>query len=74
MKRSLLHLLSLTLPACALFHRVPRPAHAPPEEAALFTFPVDLPAEGRMKIPATVAVATQLAMDDLALSSGRRNS
>lgn len=64
MKHGLLLLLGLALPACSLFHRYPRPVHAPPEEAARFQFPLDLPAEGRMQIPATVAVAVQLAMDD----------
>ena len=64
MKRSLLILLGLGLPACALLSRPYRPVHAPPEEAARFTFPLDLPAEGRMKIPANIAVATQIAMDD----------
>lgn len=57
-------LLALTLPGCALFARPVRPARASPEEAARFQFPVDLPAEGRLRTSATVAVATQLAMDD----------
>lgn len=63
-KQGLLLLLALSLPSCVLFHRPVRPVYAPPEEAARFKFPLDLPAEGRMLIPATVAVATQLAMDD----------
>ncbi|RYZ16697.1 MAG: hypothetical protein EOO70_03845 [Myxococcaceae bacterium] len=63
-KQALVLLLALTLPACALFRWPVRPIYAPPEEAARFKFPLDLPAEGRMLTPATVAVATQLAMDD----------
>lgn len=64
LKTALLLLLALTLPACALFRGPVRPVFAPPEEAARFKFPLDLPAEGRMLTPATVVVATQLAMDD----------
>ncbi|WP_375755577.1 hypothetical protein [Corallococcus exercitus] len=63
-KRGLAALLALPLCACALFTRPVRPPHAPPEEAARFQFPLDLPAEGRMRTPALVAAATQLAMDD----------
>jgi hypothetical protein len=62
--RGLVMLLALPLSGCVLFARPIRPPHAPPEESARFQFPLDLPAEGRMQTPATVAVATQLAMDD----------
>ncbi|RYZ36825.1 MAG: hypothetical protein EOO71_30360 [Myxococcaceae bacterium] len=63
-KQGVLLLLALSLPACSFFRRPVRPVFALPEEAARFKFPLDLPAEGRMLTPATVAVATQLAMDD----------
>jgi hypothetical protein len=63
-KHGLVALLALPLAGCVLFARPIRPPRAPPEEAARFQFPLDLPAEGRMQTPATVAVATQLAMDD----------
>ncbi len=55
----------LLLPACALFHRPPRPAHAPPEEAARFEFPATgIPEEGLHAIPGDMVRAIQLAMED----------
>ncbi|SDD43477.1 hypothetical protein SAMN04488504_101872 [Myxococcus virescens] len=41
-----------------------KPERAPADEAARFTFPIDLPADGRMRIPADLAAAISLAMDD----------
>ena len=52
------------LPTCALFQRPPRPAHASPEEAAQFTFPVDVPEERRQVLKGDVVRAVQLAMED----------
>ncbi|RKH39070.1 hypothetical protein [Corallococcus sicarius] len=63
MKSGLLLPLCLLLPACALFHRAPRPVHAPPEEAARVQFPLDLPADAQT-LPAGVVTAMQLALDD----------
>jgi len=62
--RCLLLILFVALPACELFQRTVRPTRAPPEEAARFVFPLELPAEGRMRVPGTVAAAIGLAMDD----------
>ncbi|MFP2961611.1 hypothetical protein ACLEPN_28345 [Myxococcus sp. 1LA] len=60
-----LPLLFLALPACALFQRPPRPVHAPPEEAARFTFPATgIPEAGLRSIPGDMARAIQLAMED----------
>lgn len=64
MSRRLLLCLCLTRPACGLFHRPLKPERAPEEEAARFTFPIDLPADGRTRIPADLAAAITLAMDD----------
>lgn len=63
MKRTLL-LSFLLLPGCALLQWYRRPVHASPEEAAQVQFPLELPAESRMKIPGVMATAIQLAMDD----------
>ncbi|AKQ66511.1 hypothetical protein A176_003423 [Myxococcus hansupus] len=63
MKRVLLPLLCI-LPACALFQKPPRPAHAPPEEAATVTIPLAFPTEGRHIIDGTILRAIQLAMED----------
>ncbi|NMO22706.1 hypothetical protein HG543_48800 [Pyxidicoccus fallax] len=55
----------LLLPACALFHRPPRPVHAPPEEAARFSFPeTGIPEEGLRAVPGAMVRAIQLAMED----------
>jgi hypothetical protein len=66
MKRPLLLLLMTCawLPACALFQRPPRPAHAPPEEAANFVWPVAIPEEGHQFLTGPMVVAIQLAMED----------
>lgn len=61
-----LPLLLMFAPGCALwpFPWHQRPAHAPPEEAEKVRFPIDLPKETRTTVPAAVATAMQLAMDD----------
>ncbi|WP_044891082.1 hypothetical protein [Myxococcus hansupus] len=64
MPRPLLLCLCIALPACGLLRRPMMPERAPPEDAARFTFPIDLPAEGRTRIPADIAAAISLAMDD----------
>lgn len=64
MKHKLLLPLCILLPACSLLQWYRRPEHAPPEEAARFQFPLELPAQSRMKIPGVTATAIQLAMDD----------
>ena len=64
MKRLLLLLLCAWLPACALFQRPPRPVHAPPQEAASFTWPKVLPPEGHQFLSGTTLAAVQLAMED----------
>lgn len=62
MKDTLLLLGGVILSACATPHR-PIP-FVPAKEAAWFKFPSDLPAEGQVKIPATLAGAIQLVVDD----------
>jgi hypothetical protein len=57
-------LLCLLLPGCALFRAAPRPVHAPPEEAAKVSFPLDLPKEGLQELSGTTAAAIALAMED----------
>jgi hypothetical protein len=66
MKRSLpwLLLLCAGLPACVLFQRPPRPAHASPQEAASFAWPTMLPTEGRQVLSGPMLAAIQLAMED----------
>ena len=54
--------LCLILPGCALFH--PRPAHAPPEEAAQYRFPVAFPTQERQSVSGVAAAAITLAMED----------
>jgi hypothetical protein len=48
--------------ACAPSHWLP--LHTPPQQAAWFKFPHELPAEGLTPIPGAMATAIQLAMDD----------
>ena len=57
-------LLCLALPACGLLQHPVRPTRAPPEEAARFVFPLEIPADGRMRIPGSLAAAVGMAMDD----------
>jgi len=64
MKPKLLLPVCFLLSACSLLQWYRRPEHAPPEEAARFQFPLELPAESRLKIPGVTATAIQLAMDD----------
>jgi len=63
MKRALLLLFCLVLPACVAMHR-PAVAYVPPEEAAWFKLPYELPEEGKETLPGAMAAAIQLAMDD----------
>jgi hypothetical protein len=55
-------ILSNVLAACA--HTHPLAAHVPPEEAAWFKFPYELPEAGKKTVSGTMATAIQLAMDD----------
>jgi hypothetical protein len=65
MKRPLLLVLFALLPACALFHRPPRPSHASPQEAAGVTFPREpYDVEGNVEVSGTLFVAMQVAMED----------
>jgi hypothetical protein len=65
MKRPLLLLMLCTwLPACAFFQRPPRPAHAPPQEAASFVWPAAFPEKDHQFISGTMVAAIQLAMED----------
>ena len=63
--------LVVALSGCALFQRYPRPPRAPPEEAARFQFPMELPAEGRQMLSGVMAKAIQLAADDFGEESLR---
>jgi hypothetical protein len=61
--------LSLVAPAfLALFAACAVPdqnlLHTPPEQAAWFKFPYELPQEGLTPVPGVMATALQLAMDD----------
>jgi len=62
MKRALL-LLCLVLPACIMMRR-PTTTYVPPEEAAWFKLPYELPKEGQETLPGSLTTAIQLAMDD----------
>ncbi len=62
MNPKLLAMLCLGLSACAGARR-PIP-YVPPEEAAWFKFPEELPDEGRTSVSGPLAAAIQLAMDD----------
>jgi hypothetical protein len=65
MKLRLLLVLCALLPACALFHRPPRPIYAPPQEATELKFPVELLAsKGNVSLNGTLLAAIQLAMED----------
>jgi hypothetical protein len=50
------------LTACS--HVSVPPSHVPPEEAAWFKFPYELPEAGKKTVPGAMATAIQLAMDD----------
>lgn len=65
MKCPLLLVLCALLPACALFHRPPRPSRASPQEAAGVTFPMEpLDLEGAVTVTGPLFVAMQIAMED----------
>lgn len=65
MRRPLLLVLCALFPACALFHRPPRPSRASPQEAAGVTFPVEpLGLKGSVTVTGPLFVAMQLAMED----------
>lgn len=65
MRLSALLLATLLCSGCALFRRPFRPEHAPKEEAAKLPYPLWLPDAGRTQVPATVAAAISLALDDM---------
>jgi hypothetical protein len=62
MKHAPLWVFCLTLSACSTAHRPV--VHVPPEEAAWFKLPYELPKEGQQTLSGTMATAIQLAMDD----------
>jgi hypothetical protein len=62
MKRTSL-LLCLALPACGMI-RHPLVTYVPPEEAAWFKLPHELPEEGRETLPGNMAAAIQPTMED----------
>ncbi len=65
MKRPLLLMLCALLPACALFHRPPRPSRASPQEAAGVTFPMEpLDIQGSVTVTGPLFMAMQIAMED----------
>ncbi|MBU8897334.1 hypothetical protein KRR26_17090 [Corallococcus sp. M34] len=65
MKRPLLALACVLLPACALFRPYPKPAWAPASEAAQVQFPrFDPPEKGRRTLEGPMLRAIQLALDD----------
>lgn len=55
-------LMNLVVTACVTAHRPV--AFVPGLEASWFKFPDDLPAEGQVKVPSTLAAAIQLAVED----------
>jgi hypothetical protein len=55
--------LALFLPACALLKKPPRPAYAPPEEAAKVEFPLAVPQEA-VTLDGVVLRAINLAFED----------
>ena len=63
MKKTLL-LLCICLGASACVTARRPISYVPPEEAAWFKFPQELPREGRQEVPGMVLAAIQLAMDD----------
>lgn len=65
MRCSALILAALVSSGCTLFRRPFRPEHAPKEEAAKLPYPLWLPESGRMQVPAAVAAAVSLALDDM---------
>lgn len=65
MKRSALLLAAILASGCTLFRRPFRPEHAPKEETASLPYPLWLPESGRVKVPADVAAAVSLALDDM---------
>ena len=66
--------LCLLLSSCSWLQWYRRPEHAPPEQAAQFQFPLELPAESRLKVPGVTATAIQLAMDDFRPPGARPHS
>jgi hypothetical protein len=63
MKHPWLLLYGFLLPACTLLHRVPRPLHAPQDEAAKMTLPSSIQGEGVVHVEGNLVAAIQLAMD-----------
>ena len=62
MRSTLPIIMGLALAACT--HTSASIAYVPPEEAAWFKFPYELPDSGKQTVPGVMAVAIQLAMDD----------
>ncbi|NOJ84728.1 hypothetical protein HNV26_03515 [Myxococcus xanthus] len=56
--------LCLVLLSGCVLSRAPRPATAPPDEAARYRFPVVLPTDGQHVLPGAVAAAIAFAMED----------
>jgi hypothetical protein len=62
MRSTLPMMLGFALAACT--HTNASISYVPPEEAAWFKFPYELPDTGKQTVPGVMAVAMQLAMDD----------
>jgi hypothetical protein len=62
MKMAWMLLISLVFSACVTARRPV--AFVPGLEASWFKFPDDLPVEGQVKVPSTLAAAIQLAVED----------
>ncbi len=62
MKQACMLLMSLVFSACVTARRPV--AFVPGVEASWFKFPDELPAEGEVRVPSTLAAAIQLAVDD----------
>jgi hypothetical protein len=63
MRNPLPIILSLVLVGCAHYSN-PSATYVPPEEAAWFKFPYELPETGKQTVPGVMATAIQLAVDD----------
>ena len=62
MRSTLPIIIGLAVTACT--HTTPSIAYVPPDEAAWFKFPYELPDKGKQTVPGFMATAIQLAMDD----------
>ncbi|MBJ6760813.1 hypothetical protein JGU66_08555 [Myxococcaceae bacterium JPH2] len=65
MRRAILWMGALALSGCSLFHRGYRPEHAPKAEADALPYPLGFPSSGQVQVPAEMAAAISLALDDI---------